>query len=408
MSWEPRYLGRVVRIPLLGDWKDLFARWAYGTYLSRNSVLAGFTTRLDVQDCRDVACKVERARNLVDRMTSYAGVGEWSITRRATEMIESRQSNAFERAVMMKVLLDGANVSSLLGAYTAPFSHRIDADFPSLEQLNRPILFIQQQRTLPEPLWVDPTCSACALGQVSDEALGSWARLMQQKGYDELGRPQMEAYGAVINGVPFIRSGVTKTLVATVMLGGDVLFEHRDERAGAIALDVCQAGEDDDDDGPPPSISPTLELTSFEPQRCEPQRAFAASSYKAVLPDHAYADGRALYVPLTLLDPDWAVVFEGGARVLPVAFTAQTRREYKLVLTVPQGFKLEGKKKTEVSAAQGLRAELTVSPTPAGADVSLVVDMTPGMYAPASYAQLRSVTEFIRGARARALKFVKR
>ena len=408
-SWSPKYGGQVLaRIPMLAGWNDVFAWWAYLTYTSQQAVMRGLSFELGGHGCGDkVACVVEHAVGLVNRSTAYVGVGDWLPDRRAVEVLASREATGFERMLLIKRLLDTQRIISKVGGYTAPYTHRVDDAFPSLEQLNRPILYLPAQRGLATPMWVDPACPSCGPGRVGTEADGARATLVDLHGVDRYGRPQVRTYPQQVLAPRFRGAGRTETISARVWPNGDVGLSFRDERYGRTAVEQCSKSPKER--GPPDVVHlvATAELRQHDDLQCEPDRSIDV--FRALLPDHAVEDGAALYVPLTAMAGEWSRLLAPRQRTQPIAFTELEWRTYHFEVTVPDGWKLEaGQSRDEAQAGPGLKARVEVKPTPAGADVVLSVEVTPGLYAPQRYADVRKVAEFVRGVRSRALKFVKR
>lgn len=411
VRFNPEVQGRFFSYPVLPEWKDVFGRWVYAAYDAEQSLFSGFRERLDVSGCTTVYCRLQRAHGLVNARTRYSGIGSWLGSSRLVEVLASRQATGFERMLLLKGLLDGASVASWPGSYTARNSEVLDLTFPSLDHLNRPVLYVPRQAGLDTELWVDPLCESCDPGVVSAEARGMRAKVFDVKGHGDDGRPDVSVYEAVVNGGASAASFRTRQYEAVVMQNGNVELTQRDERSGRLAVDFC-SGEDEDPELTARALHVRVQRLSASAQAtgaiegdCDVAHARAWTGFKAVLPRHAVFDGPALLVPLTLLEPDWRGTFDEDARELPIAFAEGDRTlSYVLKLRAPPGWVLATKAVSQTAIAPGLTATWAVQPAVDGAEVSLTVKVQASYHPATMYPSFRQAADFIRSVRMRVLE----
>jgi hypothetical protein len=396
--------------PALETWNDVIGRWARHAWnLGNESLFDDFNEQVDVSECGgNLRCQVRTVRDLVDSQLEYSGVGSMREARKAAEVWRSREATAFERALIMRLLLERAGVDASLATYVARFTGQTDTDFPQTDRFNRVLVMVHSNDLL---TWVDPTCRACKVGEVSDEARGvdalAFRMIVGQRGEPAV---SSEWHHVMADGLaPPIRRAVHE---ATVWPSGDVTLDTRMERSGRFAFDRCaelrswtEAHQQGRAHRDAMKLSATARLTDLKPPACDAEHATSSEGRSVFLPGHAVIEANRLYVPLTLLDPDYATTFDEPKRAQPIVFAnGNARIEQKLHLTVPKPWRLD-KPLAESARAEGFNATLEVVPAEDGADVRLTVDHEVGMHEASKYEAYHRVGEFLRRARLRLVEF---
>jgi hypothetical protein len=420
---QPRWAYRMLHwnvaghvTPVLETWEDVIGRWAFRAWAtSKDALLEKFDERLDVGSCTDLRCRVERALAWVDQHTEYSGIGSFARMRKATEIVRSRQASSFERALLMRRLLEDTGMIASLAAYTSLYTRQIDPGFPNLERFNRVLLYVPPQPGLAQALWVDPACQHCALGQVSDEARGIKARVFRAL-IQPLGDPVYSSDERVVEAPGDAPPTRVVTYQATVTPSGDLAIDVTDARSGrwaaarcadlratSAAMRVSNVRRD------LVSVAATAKLIALPPFECRPTEGRLWEQRKILLPEHAVFEKDHLYVPLTLFEPIWAGTFVEEKRLQPIAFESGDRTtEFHLQLKAPPGWALAGGARSETATAPGARASLELKPSADGAEARLELHIDAGYYEAADYPAYRKLAEFVRDARTRMIELVKR
>jgi hypothetical protein len=119
-------------------------------------------------------------------------------------------------------------------------------------------------------------------------------------------------------------------------------------------------------------------------------------------------DGDRMWVPLTLLEPDYAGTFIEEKRVQPIALQhGDWKIEQHVELAVPPGWTV-AKPRKESAVAPGFEAAFEIAPTAGGAKASVVVSNRAGYHEPSGYPEYRKVGEFLRRARTQLIELVKK
>jgi hypothetical protein len=398
--------------PMLETWNDVIGRWARHAWsVDKEPLFDGFDQRVDVSGCEDDACKVGRVLKRVDAQTEYSGVGSMRAVRKATEVWQSKEASAFERALLVRWLLNKAGVDASLAAYTSRFTTQFDRDFPLAERFNRILVMVPGANG---PLWVDPSCSACALGQVSDEATAATALVFHAR-LLPLQEPNITSEWRTVDAKTLAAPERVMRHEATVLPNGDVTLESRNERRGRFALGRCAELRSETDSSRVSrarnqalKLSPVARVASVSAPTCDPATAISSEPRKLTLPQHAIFDGDRLDVPLTLLDPDYVGTFAEPKRLQPIVNAGgDWRVEQRLHLKAPPGYKLAAPLQ-EKAEAPGFKAAFVIAAVPDGVDVRLSVDHVVGLYGKDEYEAYRKLGDFLRGARMRMVELVKR
>jgi hypothetical protein len=331
--------------------------------------------------------------------------------RKATEVWQTKEASAFERALLLRWLLDRAGVDASLAVYTARFTGQVDPQFPQTERFNRILVTVPGPAG---PLWVDPGCRACAVGQVSDEASTAKA-LVFHASVLPLQEPDITSEWRVVDAKPLPAPERVMRHEATVWPNGDVMLESLNERRGRFALERCADLKNESGSSRSSRarnqalrLSPAARFASIAAPTCDLAAATFSEPRKVTLPQHAIFDGDRLEVPLTLLDPDYAGTFVEPKRLQPIVNPGgDWRVEQRLHLKVPPGYKLVAPLQDKAEAP-GFKAAFAISAAPDGADVWLSVDNKVGLYDEDEYAAYRKLGDFLRGARMRMVELVKR
>jgi hypothetical protein len=416
---QPRWAYRMLHwninghvTPMLETWNDVIGRWARRAWsLDKEPLFDGFDERVDVSGCDNAACKVERALALLDKHTEYSGLGTMRSARKATEVWQSKEASAFERALLLRWLLARAGVDASLAVYTARFTGQVDPQFPQTERFNRILVTVAGPAG---PLWVDPGCRACGAGQVTDEA-GAANALVFHVTERPLQEPEITSEWRTVDAKTLPAPERIMRHEATVWPNGEVTLESRNERRGRFALDRCVALRNDTDSSrlsrardQALKLSPAARAASASAATCNVAAATSSEPRKLTLPQHAIFDGDRLEVPLTLLDPDYVKLFAEPKRLQPIVnASSDWHVEQRLHLKTPPGYKLVAPLQ-EKADAPGFKAAFVVAPAPDGADVRLSLDHAVGLYDEDEYAAYRKLGDFLRGARMRMVELVKR
>jgi hypothetical protein len=125
--------------------------------------------------CAEAACRIERAVELTRRATTFDGYGQVARARPPREVLRDGKANNFEKAILLWHLLEQAGIEARPAALTRRLSARFDPQFPSIHLLNHMIVHVPLQAGVSAPLWIDPSCEPCAVGQLSAGIEGTQA-----------------------------------------------------------------------------------------------------------------------------------------------------------------------------------------------------------------------------------------
>ncbi|MDP2273152.1 MAG: DUF3857 domain-containing protein [Archangium sp.] len=410
---EPRWAWRAVayRVPgftydWLRTWSDVVEGRGVAFFID-GKLEQGLTEPLNVSDCADVKCKVERAMSLLVERTTTRGI-RWSREEKLSSALASGKASVVERALLLKFLLAREGLDVWLGYGTGRLSQQVAADFPRLSQFDHLFVHLPAQPGVEQAVTLDASCDYCGYGQLPEHFQRTQVYVFKTKSVlteaETVGR-WITAVEAAPPSTDFLVShraslhtdGTVSDLV-TVSATGHLAGAHAERQRSSTARKARESEQ-----GVFATVSPLANVESVKWKECNEK---ACSWETAVsFPREASADGPRWLVPTTVLRPLWEGLFESSTRDLDVHFTDQENVEEIYELTVPEGLELVEVPQPLSVKLDGLEVEVNYKKTPRGVELRRKIAHGVGALGKAGYPELREAVETFRRGRREVLVF---
>jgi len=141
------------------DWRGAELYWKSGDWY------AGAKMDVDVSDCADARCKIEKDLAWLRSELPTRGTGGLP-GRKAKTSIEVGSATSFEKTRIMHKLLDEQGIESLFALGRRHHDGPVDEEVPTWLGFRYMLLRVPAQDGISEPMWLDPGCEYCQAGEV--------------------------------------------------------------------------------------------------------------------------------------------------------------------------------------------------------------------------------------------------
>ncbi len=356
---------------------------------------AGADLRFDKGACgSERRCLLDRAVAFLRDKTALVRFVTHAGTRPLREALSSGLADSFEKAFLLWGALKAAGIGSSFALVGRDPGLRFDHAFPLPKQFDHLILLVHRQPGIAEPLFVDPSCEACAPGQLADWNAAREALVLRDDRNAGLQANYQFEFVDVRGAAPVesvFRRSMDTRLEANGDLSGDWTIEDRGAKAVEVQIDTRAWLPDRWREFFTTNLhdrSRTARLVSNAPPECDRSHATCRLQARFTIAGYAAAETGRLTVPLTLLRPlDDKEPFQ-AARQRSVFVGRAQLDEDELTIRLPAGFVAE-----ELPAPVSLQSpaadlRIEVSTAPGVVTVRRAVQYHAGMYPRESWQQL--------------------
>lgn len=376
-----------------------------------------FDVQVDVADCGGkIRCALERYLTWLRENVVFESWYDWP-GRSAREVVESKTGSGVEKARILNHWLRQEGFRSYFALTTQKHWGLFDPDFPTPRGFSGIMLYLPAQKGLAEPLWVDPACEWCAVGQVSRPFLGQDAVVMRDKSVALATEGEVEARVEKITGTAPALSVSLFDQKATVDAEGNLRMKivHRYTNRDA-QLERDSTNEWDEGDHESYSkrlardVSDVAEMVDHEPLKMvglEPGNYLAERSVELELPGHLIRDGEELLLPLDFIVSNWDSHFSEPERTHPITFGYPFRFRQVVEVELPEGYRLSELPESSVNGKSPLEIKIFYERTERGFRTIRQLRAKDGLYAKSIYPQLQATTKALRAQRGTSLRLVR-
>jgi hypothetical protein len=423
---EPRWAWRILAFDYgnqvytgWSTWNHVLESRAADYYGAKGELFAGYSARLDVEGCTDVACKVARARAFVLLQARNKALGPLYFPRPMKDVLETKTASVVERAVLMRRLLADAGVDARLAYATRHWSQQTDPSFPDLSRFNDLLIYLPAQPGLPGGGWLLPRCDYCGLNQLPAELRGLDALVFRA-----------ESRGPVVE--PLVESEWRSTLDSQPARPSRTVYHHQARLEGEGMLDdafrettegLASVPEELLSQAQTPSERLSAErsavaaraalgkLLGTDPRTCNAEQGVCQLGKHFAIPVYATAESDQRWlVPLNALALNHSSTLKDpkSKRVADLHFQNQSEFEETFELEAPAGFVLESAPKQVSGSSPLVQSTLKIEATAKGARVTRTLKQSIGGVPLAQYEQTRNAFRVFQDARHLVLSFVKK
>lgn len=284
--------------PGLVAW-DRAVPFVFHAAVAENGAIEGFP-HLSTGVCSGaVECVVERALDRA-REKEWTGFAEQLDVRDPEEIEVSGTANNMEKALLLWSLLRSADVEAHLAMVARAPGFPVNKTFPSAVWFDHAVVFVPGLRG---GTFVDPSCEACAIGQLPEWDRGVEALVARSKG----NHWQIDTEWKPMAGEPLAQNDRKIVYAAKIAPNGDVTVDLEEIAWGEEAAEVRlrsrlhNAAESQRSwEELAQARSRAAQVTTSTPWACDRKQGRCRRTATLSIPGYATSDGKKLFVPLEL------------------------------------------------------------------------------------------------------------
>jgi len=392
------------------DWGDVTTGVSRRVYGGDSDLFDDAVIKVPLEGCVDASCRIQRAVNWARDVVAFKGFDQLSDVRAMDKVIESGAASAHEKAMLLWKGLETSGVEARLALITRPATRRFDARFPSTLWFNHAIVMVPSQAGLPGPVWLDPSCEHCRVGQLPAWSHGSKALVLTSAWGN--GQREYQAEFIDTTAAPLPPSGVQTTYLAQITDEGAIEILSSVEESGSFATAALlrertwrarqslTAAERFVS-----KRSASGRLLEHSHTRCARTVGICKRQLRFTLPAPTAGPKGELVMPLHMLQSGWDDAFDTHDRALAVVLGMPWVTSETVQVTVPKGYTL-AHGPTPVSVSSGaFSTSLTWDETPENVTVRRTITVQPGSWSAAGYGEHRAAVRAFARLRRGALVF---
>ncbi|HEX2572897.1 MAG TPA: DUF3857 domain-containing protein [Polyangia bacterium] len=374
---------------------------------------AGGIGRVDrsLKDCQGaVTCIAEESLALIRTHTFFKEFADSAFTdsgQKPKEILDGGATSN-EMSFLLWLLLERAKVDVYYAFTSRYIGRQIDKEFPDTAQFDHVLLYLPVQEGLNQPLWIDPSCEYCRVGEIPPWVEGAEAAVMTlvDTRYGRKGDVQFMP----VAGTPAQGSQERCTYEAQLDERGDLVVSVNDEARGASAMRrqldtrtwTAEKRRDDVGDFVRQRAA-TARLEQEGEMRCDKANGKCRRTLRFVVPGYATRKGAELLVPLTLLHSPWDQTFLDKERHGDLFFGESKATAEVLRLQLPPGWEVAEMPESARIQSPTLDYSLSVNATPGTLSVTRWLQTHAGRFGKAEYPSAREVTRAFAAVREKVL-----
>jgi len=367
------------------DWRYALEGRGKQLYFDSSDWYRDFSPDIDVDDCKAIACKVDRCLAWLNENVELLGFGSFP-GRPAKEVLDAKVGYGVERNRMLYRMLADLDIESYFVFHRTRHDGQLDENIPIAGSLNHMILWLPEQAGLSEPMFVDGTCEWCDPGQLPGWSLGQKGARIRPKP-DRI-EDTIELEWTKIEGEPAPAEKFGYRLKARLDESGNLrghLEKYGLNRAAhSIRSDTHDWDEDDWKKSSRNLVkdrASTIEVSSYDRyQRIPIRRAQRSVQFNA--PAYGVVDGERLLIPLTSLDMGWddRFVESISQREHDLRFSYSYHAVEEFEVEIPTGYTIERLPEPVRAGSSPLKISARFEKTPTGFRVVRSVKVDHGVY----------------------------
>jgi hypothetical protein len=404
---EPAWAIALTKIATRGRLVGLFDSWSHALagmaeffYEKKGSDYASAALKPSLQGCGPgLRCAVERAVALVDDKTELSRFVIDPDLRPLKEVLASGLANSMEKALLLRSALAAVHVNASYAWVARDLDRDFDPKFPSSERFDHLLVRVDQQPGIDTPLFIDPSCDACSVGQLPQWsnyrqalAFGKWsASGASSQPETPVDIVQLNADEAKAN---VHRQMIDATLDPNGTISGRISDEFRGEAAVEFRI-KSRSWLDDrwrtELESDLHARAPTAALRGVTPAAWDKREARLTVAADFSAPSYAAADGKRQIVPLSFLHMAWDRDLPEEPRRHDVMVRNPEREEETIVFHLPKGWTATDLPHAAVWQSEALNGAVQVTSSPGTVTIRRIVQTRTGHWGPGEIDDLLGV-----------------
>jgi hypothetical protein len=383
-------------------WADTLTPLGFWLYIDDDKFYGGVKLKPELAGCeRGTLCAIERALIFVNAETDLTKfVSSLDQARPLKEVLASRTANNMEKTLLLRRALEAVGVPSRFAVIARNRNNDFDPLFPAPGSFDHLILYVDTVPGLTAPVFLDPSCEYCEVGEIPPWIRDRAALVFKTKrGYSEL----YETSVAFMR-TPSDAAGMAsdrRNIEVQLELSGAVHGRMMADAGGQEAVDMhaeTRAWLDDDWrvylERLLHRFSQAAELCARVPQKWDKRDAVLALGADFAVDNYASVDGERLIVPLTLLHGLSDETLGGEPRVHDLMIDKAVHEEETVTFRLPSGYEATSLPRAVHIRTEAVDALFSVSATPGLVRVKRMVELHVGRWPPAAF---NDVVDVFRG-----------
>lgn len=392
------------------NWANSYEYRAKELYKKRDDYFKDTDIKVDMSSCQDARCKVVTALDWLKTKLPFRGFTGYP-GRKAKKVLNNGEASDSEKARILHKVLADHGIESRFAFYHQYLNGRVDKEFPERSSMRNLLVYVPKQNGLDAPLWIDPVCEYCALGQLPAWLRDTEALLIdyEYEGMDT--QPTWKAEFVPVTGQGFPKRTWTGRYAATVAENGTVDVKFEIERKGPFAQKAYRWIRKDSDEKWQTTATNVVkariksaQVVAQKPYVFDSATWTARRALEFRAEQFAVKDGDTMILPLSFLNLGFDDDFKSDKRTRPVYLRWPTDDHEIVDIAAPPGYVV----KTTPSSAEKsgpISVRIEVTNTERTVRIHRSVRVTPGRYEPASYSEIRAAVELLRGIKSEAVTF---
>jgi hypothetical protein len=393
----------------IDSWDSVYERDAEKLDAGAAKLTKGVDLRAPTSGCQDPRCTIEKAWAFVRDRTDLDGWGLGKEPRPMSEVLADGRARAFEKALLLAYVLRSANVVAYLAWTARDPGLAFDHEFPSRGRGDHVLVFVPAQPGVDRALFLDPSCEACAVGQIPVWDADREALVVATRASTVLGTHVTTGFVPITGEV---KAENSRTLVHLAELKAD--GSARDvltvTRGGSSAVDrrlhtrswppAKWRKEAESTFG---GRMPNARIERHEPVSYDKVKGVGRESITVELPSLGVIEGERMLVPLSLLGVRWDDTFVKKRRTRDISVRFALADVEEIVMRLPPGYAVAELPPAERASAPALEVAFEAKAEPGQVRVRRELRLRQGHYGLAAYPEIQRVMQTFIGWRKQAL-----
>lgn len=374
------------------DWDHAVRFVGDDLYYDNEEYYAGFDPKVDYSGCEDTTCKVQRAVDYLTENYRFRGFGDWP-GRSAKEATDAKAGSTFEKSRLLWWMLEKEGVKAKFAFANRYLTEPRDETFPSRRFGNHLILRVEKQEGVPEPLWVDPSCEYCRVGEVPVWLKEARALVVHARRKPPSLKTETTAEFVAITGPMNMAEGHERRYELAIDESGSASGALTFRMHGRSAMDERNRNHSRSEKDWKERAANVVEnrheaaeLLSFDVLEEEEESDACRWGVSFSAPGYGTVDEGRILVPLTVLSSSWDDEFrKDEVRDLPIAFTRPENTTETLYISGPEGYEPINIPKERSASTNAVEVKVKASREGDRVKVVRSVRVKPGLYDKAGY-----------------------
>jgi hypothetical protein len=351
-------------------------------------------------DRKSVRCLADTALDRARTRTWFAGFDRslWN-ARAIKKVLDTERADNFEKALYVGGMLAKAGVDVEWAFMSRRFTRTIDKKVPVHGVFNHMLLRLPAQAGLDKPIFLDPSCEYCGVGELPEWSRGGEALVVRTSRNKVINNDELHAESSweeVTGHAPATGPRTDIVIRCVLEKTGDMECEETRRAFGRYAMfDAAQVKRWEKGDEEKVrkrqarEVLDTAALKDFKAVFCNDRRSRCEARFSYRVPSWAAVDGDDLVVPFGVVRHGWHDEMTEKERKLDVVFRRADVSFSEVRFKLPAGYRGTHLPKNQHESSGAVDADLRFAVEGDEVVMTRTLTLAPGVYDKGDFAQLR-------------------